>query len=60
MKQPANAAHPKAKNPWLDAWHSLKKNKMALVGGCVLLFFILVAAIGLIQLNATRKKEVQQ
>ena len=43
MKQPANAAHPKAKNPWLDAWHSLKKNKMALVGGCVLLFFILVA-----------------
>ena len=43
MKQPAKAAHPKAKNPWLDAWHSLKKNKMALVGGCVLLFFILVA-----------------
>ena len=43
MKQPANAAHTKAKNPWLDAWHSLKKNKMALVGGCVLLFFILVA-----------------
>ena len=43
MKNQAHAAHPKAKNPWVDAWHSLKKNKMALVGGCVLLFFILVA-----------------
>lgn len=43
MKTQVGAAHPKAKNPWIDAWHSLKKNKMALVGGCVLLFFILVA-----------------
>ena len=38
-----NASHPKAKNPWMDAWHSLKKNKLALTGGCVLLIFILIA-----------------
>jgi len=37
------ASHPKAKNPWIDAWHSLKKNKLALTGGCVLLIFILIA-----------------
>lgn len=36
-------AHPKAKNPWSDAWHSLKKNRMALIGGVVLLIFILIA-----------------
>ena len=38
-----NASHPKAKNPWIEAWHSLKKNKLALTGGCVLLIFILIA-----------------
>ena len=37
------ASQPKAKNPWMDAWHSLKKNKLALTGGCVLLIFILIA-----------------
>ena len=37
------ASHPKAKNPWIDAWHSLKKNKLALTGGAVLLIFILIA-----------------
>ena len=36
-------SQPKAKNPWMDAWHSLKKNKLALTGGCVLLIFILIA-----------------
>ena len=36
-------ARPKAKNPWMDAWHSLKKNKMACIGGFVLLIFIIVA-----------------
>ena len=38
-----NSSHPKAKNPWIEAWHSLKKNKLALIGGCVLLIFILIA-----------------
>ena len=36
-------ARPKAKNPLLDAWHGLLKNRMAVVGAAVLLFFILIA-----------------
>ena len=47
MNKKANTAamhaHPKAKNPFIEAWHGLLKNKMAMVGGTVLLFFILVA-----------------
>lgn len=43
MTQATSAQHPKAKNLFADAWHGLIKNKMAVVGACVLLFFILVA-----------------
>lgn len=43
MSKQMNNSHPKAKNPWIDAWHSLKKNKLALTGGVVLLIFILIA-----------------
>ena len=42
-KEAVLQARPKAKNPWADAWHSLKKNKMACLGGIVLLIFILIA-----------------
>lgn len=28
---------------WRDAWNRLKKNKMAMIGGCVIIFFVLVA-----------------
>ena len=37
------ASHPKAKNPFVEALHNLKKNKMACVGGVILLLFILIA-----------------
>ena len=43
MTQATSAQHPKAKNLFADAWHGLIKNKMAIVGACVLIFFILVA-----------------
>lgn len=33
----------KTVSPWLEAWRSFKKNKMALVGTLIVLFFILVA-----------------
>ena len=42
-KEAVLQARPKAKNPWIDAWHSLKKNKMACLGGIVLLVFIFIA-----------------
>lgn len=43
-KQPGrDALRPKVKNPFADAWHGLLRNKMAVVGGCVLIFFILMA-----------------
>ncbi|MBR4039378.1 MAG: ABC transporter permease [Clostridia bacterium] len=37
------ASHPKAKNPFLEALKNLKKNKMACIGGIVLLIFIFIA-----------------
>ncbi len=43
MTQATSVQHPKAKNLFADAWHGLIKNKMAVVGACVLLFFIFVA-----------------
>ena len=42
-KEAVLQARPKAKNPWIDAWHSLKKNKMACLGGIILLIFIIIA-----------------
>ena len=37
------ASHPKAKNPFVEALQNLKKNKMACVGGVILLIFIIIA-----------------
>ena len=37
------ASHPKAKNPFIEALNNLKKNKMACVGGVILLLFIIIA-----------------
>ena len=37
------ASHPKAKNPFVEALHNLKKNKMACIGGIILLIFIIIA-----------------
>lgn len=45
MTHATSAQHPKAKNLFADAWHGLIKNKMAVVGACVLLFFIFVAIL---------------
>ena len=42
-KEAVLQARQKAKTPWMDAWHSLKKNKMACIGGIVLLIFIIIA-----------------
>ena len=39
------ASHPKAKNPFVEALHNLGKNKMACVGGVILLLFILIGAV---------------
>lgn len=30
-------------SPWLDAWRSLKKNKLAMIGAIIIVFFILIA-----------------
>ena len=37
------SSRPKARNGFVEAWHGLKRNKMAVVGGVVLLMFILCA-----------------
>jgi oligopeptide transport system permease protein len=31
---------------WSDAWHRLRKNKLALVGGCIVIIFALLCAFG--------------
>lgn len=36
----------KVRGPWLEAWSSFKKNKSALVGSGIVLFFVLLAIIG--------------
>lgn len=33
----------KAISPWLDAWRSFRKNKLAVIGAIIVLFFILLA-----------------
>lgn len=39
----ALSSRPKARNGFVEAWHGLRKNKMAVVGGVILLVFILCA-----------------
>ncbi|NSL51822.1 nickel transporter permease [Calidifontibacillus erzurumensis] len=33
----------KVSSPWLEAWKGFKKNKLAVVGACIVLFFIILA-----------------
>lgn len=33
----------KVSSPWLEAWRGFKKNKLALIGTCIVLFFIILA-----------------
>ncbi|EAQ8370822.1 ABC transporter permease, partial [Salmonella enterica] len=39
---PPQAAEEKAVSPWKEGWKNFKKNKIALVGLCIVLFFILL------------------
>ena len=40
---PTVQAEEKVASPWAEAWYSFKKNKLALVGTAIVLFFILLA-----------------
>jgi peptide/nickel transport system permease protein len=43
MQPPAVQAEEKVASPWAEAWYSFKKNKLAVVGTVIVLFFILLA-----------------
>jgi hypothetical protein len=32
----------RSRSPWMDAWRRLRRNRAALVGGVVILFYIVV------------------
>lgn len=38
-----NKEEEKAVSPWLDAWRSFRKNKLAVIGAVIVVFFILLA-----------------
>ncbi|MGN1400065.1 MAG: nickel transporter permease [Bacillus sp. (in: firmicutes)] len=42
-RPPSTGNAEKSVSPWKDAWRNFKKNKIALIGACIVLFFILVA-----------------
>ncbi|WP_139490434.1 ABC transporter permease [Brevibacillus dissolubilis] len=42
---PVKPTQETASSPWRDAWKTLRRNKMALVGFAIILFFILVAVL---------------
>lgn len=43
LQSPIVPDEEKAVSPWLEAWRSFKKNKLALVGSLIVLFFIVIA-----------------
>lgn len=43
MPPPVPESSVKSISPWLEAWRSFKKNKMAVVGTCIVIAFILLA-----------------
>ncbi|GGD20061.1 ABC transporter permease [Pontibacillus salipaludis] len=43
LQQPANTSIEKPSSPWRDAWRSFAKNKIAIAGLSIVVFFILVA-----------------
>nr|WP_156324663.1 nickel transporter permease [Bacillus sp. FJAT-27245] len=42
---PVNSVEEDAVSPWKEAWHSFRKNRLALIGLFIVLFFIFIAAI---------------
>lgn len=45
LQSPIVPDEEKAVSPWLEAWRSFKKNKLALVGAMIVLFFIVIAIL---------------
>ncbi|MGE5703031.1 MAG: ABC transporter permease [Clostridia bacterium] len=45
IKAPLKSSVEQPSSPWLDAWKILRKNKMAMVGLGIILFFILIAVL---------------
>ncbi|MGM9925812.1 MAG: ABC transporter permease [Bacillus sp. (in: firmicutes)] len=45
MQPPIKDNAEKNASPWLEAWRSFRKNKVALVGTCIVLFFIIIAIL---------------
>ncbi|TKC16032.1 ABC transporter permease [Robertmurraya kyonggiensis] len=43
MQVPIEPAEEKAVSPWLEAWRSFRKNKLAVIGTFIVLFFVLLA-----------------
>ncbi|MEQ2526885.1 ABC transporter permease [Bacillaceae bacterium CLA-AA-H227] len=43
MQVPVEPAEEKAVSPWLEAWRSFRKNKLAVIGAFIVLFFVLLA-----------------
>ncbi|CAM4463103.1 nickel transporter permease [Paenibacillus typhae] len=42
---PPNAPAEKVSGPWRDAWKAFRKNKTAMMGLCIIVFFILIALL---------------
>ncbi|MDF1508133.1 ABC transporter permease [Robertmurraya sp. DFI.2.37] len=43
LQRPLEPVEEKAVSPWLEAWRSFRKNKLAVLGTLIVLFFILLA-----------------
>lgn len=43
VQVPIEPVEEKAVSPWLEAWRTFRKNKLAVVGACIVIFFILLA-----------------
>lgn len=43
--QPINPPKAIVSSPWRDAWRTLRKNKLAILGFCIIIFFILIAVL---------------
>ncbi|MDB6029133.1 MAG: binding-protein-dependent transport system inner rane component [Verrucomicrobiales bacterium] len=46
-----NAAQDQGASLWKDSWHRLKKNRMAVVGGIILILLFLACTVGLLLAN---------
>ncbi|WP_410513711.1 ABC transporter permease [Paenibacillus sp. BR2-3] len=42
---PPNVPAEKGSGPWRDAWKAFRKNKTAMVGLCIIIFFVLIALL---------------